>query len=138
MNAIIIYWSGTGNTELMADLIQQGSGADKKPVGECTASDLTEYDLIILGSPATGVEEIDTTEMEPFINENSQYFKNKSIALFGSYSWGEGDWIKTWEDRMLDLGGNILVESLVVNEVPEGESIDDCMEFGKKLRQLAL
>lgn len=140
MNTTIIYWSGTGNTEKMAKLIGQGlleSEADLevkvKQVGDANEKDILQSDFVLLGSPAMGVEEIDTSEMEPFIMKNKLAFNGKAIGLFGSYGWGDGEWMESWEDMMIGYGARIMVENLMVNELPEGASEEECLEFGRKV-----
>lgn len=143
MKITIIYWTNTGNTEKMAELIKEGidgSNADVKitikTVGKSVTDDIRESDLVVLGSPAMGVEELDTSEMEPFIRSNKEVFNGKSVALFGSYGWGDGEWMRSWEDMMSDIGAKIEVESLIVNESPDGQSKDECIAFGKNISQI--
>lgn len=143
MKTTIIYWSSTGNTEKMANLIQQGileSGADIevvfKAVGDSSEKDITESDVVLLGCSAMGVEEIDTSEMEPFITKNKEAFYNKSIGLFGSYGWGDGEWMESFEGMMNLLGAKIMVDNLMVNELPEGASELECIEFGKRVSRI--
>lgn len=139
MKTTVIYWSSTGNTEKMANLIGQGllkSGVDIevqiKHVSESKENDIEQSDLVLIGSPAMGVEEIDTSEMEPFIINNKQAFNGKPIGLFGSFGWGDGEWMDSWVDMMTGLGAKIIIESLMVNEEPEGDSEQECLEFGRK------
>ena len=139
MKTTLIYWSSTGNTEKMANLIGQGllkSGVDMeveiKHVGHSNEKDIAQSDLVLLGCPAMGVEEIDTSEMEPFIMNNKQAFNGKSIGLFGSFGWGDGEWMDSWGDMMIGLGAKMIIESLMVNEEPEGDSEQECLEFGRK------
>lgn len=135
MKTTIIYWSSTGNTEKMAHLIETGikkSGSEVavKTVSESSPTDIMDSDIVILGCSAMGVEEIDGTEMEPFINKHKACFKDKDIALFGSYGWGDGDWMASWESMMEGLDANLLSESLMVNETPVDDTADACVSFG--------
>lgn len=139
MKTTIIYWSSTGNTEKMANLIGQGlleSETDMevqiKHVGDSNENDILQSDLVLLGSPAMGVEEIDTSEMEPFILNNKQSFNGKLIGLFGSYGWGDGEWMDSWDDMMTGLGAKIVMENLMVNEAPEDDSEQKCLDYGRK------
>ncbi len=145
MKTTIIYWTSTGNTEKMATLIKKGLDqpdtaieAVIKTVGNSTAGDIRESDVVLLGCPAMGVEELDTSEMEPFIRMNAEVFKGKSIALFGSYGWGDGEWMASWEEMMVDIGAKVEMESLIVNEMPEGQSEFECIDFGKKISRLKI
>lgn len=137
----IIYWTSTGNTEKMAKLIAQGfqqvSQEDEicvKSVSESSRNDIEQSDILVLGCPAMGVEEIDTSEMEPFIKAHAQAFTDKSIALFGSYGWGDGEWMQDWETMMDGLGAKIELDSLIVNESPEGDSEEACIAFGQAVK----
>lgn len=143
MKTTIIYWSSTGNTEKMAQLIGKGLteiavDVAIKQVSESSCQDIEDSDIVLLGCSAMGVEEIDTSEMEPFIKTNGEAFVNKKVALFGSYGWGDGEWMQDWETMMSDLGASIEVDSLTVNEMPVGDSELNCIEFGKDIgRKLA-
>lgn len=138
MKTTIIYWSSTGNTAKIAQLI--GNGLTEvavdiaiKKVSESSYQDVEGSDIVLLGCSAMGVEEIDTSEMEPFIKANKEAFDNKRVALFGSYGWGDGEWMQEWETMMSNLGASIVVDSLTINEMPEGDSELRCIEFGKDI-----
>ncbi len=137
-NICIIYWSGTGNTKKMAELIDKGvteKGESSKltAVLSATVEDVNDADILVLGSPSMGSEVVEETEMEPFIESIKEAVKGKSIALFGSYGWGDGEWMRNWEERMLGYGANLVQDSLIVNECPEGDDEIRCIEFGKSL-----
>lgn len=143
MKTTIIYWTSSGNTEKMARLIEQGLNASGleietsvKSVGTSTVADIKESDLVLLGCPAMGMEEIDTLKMEPFIQRNKKAFIDKPVALFGSYGWGEGEWMENWEAMMDGLGAKMPTKSLIINEMPEGTTEIACVDFGIKISQL--
>ncbi|MCI1944014.1 flavodoxin [Clostridium luticellarii] len=134
----IIYWSGTGNTESMANLIAEGvkeKGAEVNVlnVSEASADDVKNADVVLLGSPAMGVEVIEEEEMDPFVESISSFVSGKRIGLFGSYGWGDGEWMRNWVKRMEDYGADVLNEGLIVNEAPEGEKEEDCKNFGRQV-----
>ncbi|WP_338433297.1 flavodoxin [Clostridium tyrobutyricum] len=134
----IIYWTGTGNTESMANLIADGAkekGADVNLINVSSASeaDVKDADVIALGSPAMGAEVIEESEMEPFVESISGAVSGKKIALFGSYGWGDGEWMRSWVERMEGYGSNLVNDGLIVNEAPEGESEEECKNLGKEL-----
>lgn len=134
----IIYWSGTGNTEKMAELINKGvkeEGGTSKliDVSSATIEDVSNADILILGSPSMGNEVIEETEMEPFVESIKTYINGKPIALFGSYGWGDGEWMRNWEETMSSYGSSIIKKSLIVNGYPEGDEETRCIEFGKSL-----
>lgn len=134
----IIYWSGTGNTEEMAKLIEKGAkevNQDVKllNVSEATIDDVKESEVIALGSPAMGAEVIEECEMEPFVESIEGLVSGKTVGLFGSYGWGSGEWMESWVERMEGLGANVLENGCIVNEMPEGAEADKCVEYGKNL-----
>ena len=134
----IIYWTGTGNTESMANLIAEGAkekGADVNLINVSSAgeADVKDADVVALGSPAMGAEVIEESEMEPFVESISGAVSGKKIALFGSYGWGDGEWMRSWVERMEGYGANLVNDGLIVNEAPEGESEEECKNLGKEL-----
>jgi flavodoxin short chain len=134
MKINIIYWSGTGNTEAMANLIKEGAqqaGAEvaAKNVSAATDADL-ECDVLCLGCPSMGAEVLEESEFEPYIASIEGKVTGKTLALFGSYGWGDGEWMRDWTDRMKAAGATLKAESLIVNETPEGASVEECKTFG--------
>ena len=134
----IIYWTGTGNTESMANLIAEGAkekGADVNLINVSSAgeADVKDADVVALGSPAMGAEVIEEAEMEPFVESISGAVSGKKIALFGSYGWGDGEWMRSWVERMEGYGANLVNDGLIVNEAPEGESEEECKNFGREV-----
>ena len=126
----IIYWSQTWNTEKIAELIKKGIELEGKSAKLVKVSDITvEYikneEIIIIGCPACGVETLDETEMEPFINSLQGEIDGKKVALFGSYGWGTGEWMEAWQERMQSYGGVLISDGLIVNE----EEIDNNSEI---------
>ena len=138
----IIYWSGTGNTETMANAVAEGAKGAGAEVDVLVANDfnsgkVAEYDGIAFGCPAMGAEVLEEGEMEPFVEEVEKFAKGKNIALFGSYGWGDGEWMREWESRMLDAGANVLNrEGLICHETPDDDALEDCRSLGKQLASL--
>ena len=97
MKTAVIYWSGTGNTEAMAKAVAEGAGAECFAVSEFSGN-VEDYDAIALGCPAMGAEELEDSEFEPFFSGIEGKLSGKKIALFGSYGWGDGEWIRTWAE----------------------------------------
>ena len=131
MKINMIYWSGTGNTEAMANFIKegaQGAGAEVvlKNVSDASDADL-DCDVLCLGCPSMGAEVLEEGEFEPFIASIEGKVSGKKLALFGSYGWGDGEWMRSWEEQMKNAGAVLAQESLIVNEMPEGE---ECKAFG--------
>lgn len=139
-NVIIVYWSGRGNTEKIATLIAGGacnSGANVvcKRVEETKLEELAQYDVVALGSPSMGAEVIEESEMEPFFIEAIPLLKNKKIALFGSYGWGDGEWMRTWVERVRVEGLELIDEGLPLNEGEIADNEQLCVRFGEKMAQ---
>ena len=120
---VIVYWTGTGNTEDIAKKIQGDLGCDLFNVGETSVDDVLKYDTIILGCPAMGAEELEDSEFRPFYDELIANCSSKNIALFGSYGWGDGEWMRNWCDEVKGYGCNLLNEGLIVNG--DSNAIDD-------------
>ncbi len=134
MTINIIYWSGTGNTEEMAKYIKEGAesaGASVtlKNVSDASIDDIN-CDVLALGCPSMGAEVLEEEEFEPFIASIEGSVSGKKLALFGSYGWGDGEWMRDFDERMKNAGAVLVCESLIVNEAPEG---DECKAFGAKL-----
>lgn len=134
MKTAVIYWSGTGNTEAMAKAVAEGAGAELFAVSDF-GGDIGEYDKIALGCPAMGAEELEESEFEPFFSAIEGKLSGKTVALFGSYGWGDGEWMRSWQDRVSAAGASIVGgEGLIVNETPDDESLEKCRALGAKLR----
>lgn len=138
----VVYWSGTGNTESMAKSIAKGimdGGKEAECVNVSSASivDLQNEPVFALGCSAMGAEVLEEGEMEPFVAEVEKFASGKQIALFGSYGWGDGQWMRDWVDRMVSAGATIVgEEGLICNEAPDAEAINACEALGAKLAAL--
>jgi flavodoxin short chain len=136
---LISYWSGTGNTEAMARQIAKGvteSGGEAmvKPVSQTTVDAVKEAEAVAFVCPAMGAEVLEESEMEPFISRLGQAeLGGKALGLFGSYDWGDGQWMRDWVDRMKSLGSLVDGEGLIANLVPDEAALDACYELGKRL-----
>lgn len=131
----IIYWTGSGNTEQMANFIAEGAkeagaNVDVAHVSSVKADDVQDADILVLGSPSMGVEVIEESEMEPFVASLEGKVNGKKVALFGSYGWGDGQWLRDWVERMNGYGASVIGEGLIVQGTPAG---DECREFGKEI-----
>ena len=134
----VVYWSGTGNTQIMAEAILEGlksGGADASlfTVSEFDKNTLSSYDKIAFGCPAMGSEELEPDEFEPFYASIEGELSGKNIALFGSYEWADGGWMKTWQDRAKTSGANVFEgEGLIIYDKPDNEGIEKCKAFGER------
>ncbi|MDR0651710.1 MAG: flavodoxin [Synergistaceae bacterium] len=134
----IIYWSGTGNTEKISELIEKGASGtgtqvSRKHVSSATQDEIGEYDVVVLGSPSMGNEVVEESEMEPFVSLIAPKLSGRKVALFGSYGWGDGEWMRNWAEQMKNAGANLLDEGLIINESPDGEKADECIAYGAKI-----
>lgn len=138
----VVYWSQTGNTQAMAEAIGKGiTEAGKEAVvlevGAALVNDLKDATCFALGCPAMGAEVLEEAEMEPFVCEVEGIANGKTIALFGSYGWGDGEWMRDWADRMSGCGANVLDgEGIICQETPDDEALSACEEAGKRLAAL--
>ena len=134
----IVYWSGTGNTEAMANYVAEGvkkagGEADLFTSAEFGADKAGEYDRIALGCPSMGAEQLEESEFQPMFDEVSPVLSGKKIALFGSYGWGDGEWMRTWESDCDSAGVNLVCESVICTETPDDAALEACRALGKAL-----
>ncbi len=135
----VVYWSQGGNTQAMAEAVGQGikdAGKEAEVVFVSSASmdELKSAKAFALGCPAMGAEVLEESEMEPFVMEVEGFASGKTIALFGSYGWGDGQWMRDWVDRMNAAGANVLNgEGLICQEEPGDDALVECVALGKQL-----
>ena len=138
----IIYWSGTGNTEAMAEAVLEGvksanSQADYFTVSEISAEQVAAYDTLILGCPAMGAEVLEESEFEPFFTELELKLSEKNVGLFGSYGWGDGQWMRSWEERVIEANAKLIGgEGVIVNEAPDDDGLEQCRKLGQTAANL--
>ena len=141
MSISVVYWSGTGNTQAMAEAVAEGikeTGADANviEVGNADAAALASENVFALGCPSMVAEQLEESEMEPFVEELEPLVSGKKILLFGSYGWGDGEWMRDWAERMKNAGA-VLVreEGVIANETPDEEALSECRAAGKELAE---
>lgn len=136
MNKIaVVYWSGTGNTEVMANAVAEGAknaGADVSifTPAEFSASMADDFDAIAFGCPAMGAEVLEEDEFEPMFTDCESKLNGKTIALFGSYGWGDGEWMRSWEDTCRAAGAVLACDSVICQESPDTDAEADCRALG--------
>jgi len=135
-NILLVYWSGTGNTEIMAEKIKEGmenagASVDMRTVDQVDPSEIANFDKIAFGCPSMGVETLEEDEFEPFFEAVEGSLSGKKVALFGSYGWGEGEWMDAWQDRTVSTGAKLYEEGFKVNSTPSSEEEERCVEFGE-------
>jgi flavodoxin, short chain len=135
----IVYWSGTGNTEVMAGAVAKGveaAGAEAKliEVSTMTANDLKGDTVYALGCPSMGDEVLEEDLMEPFVEALLPQISGKKIGLFGSYGWGNCEWMRDWEERLQNAGASIVLgEGVTCMDAPDEEATKKCETLGKAL-----
>ena len=139
----VVYWSGTGNTEAMAMAVAEGAKGKGAEVSVITAAEFSpeqvgEYSAIAFGCPSMGSEQLEESEFEPMFTACESRLSGKNIALFGSYGWGDGEWMRDWTDRMTSAGATVVNgEGLICHETPDEDGLSECVELGKALAQNA-
>ena len=134
----VVYWSGTGNTEAMAQAVIQGvveAGGDAENVAlfEFTESKIDEYDAVAFGCPSMGAEQLEETEFEPMFKRIESKLSGKKIALFGSYGWGDGEWMRNWSEQCSSDGAELACDFVICNGEPDAEAVASCKKLGAAL-----
>ena len=134
----IVFWTQGGNTQMMAEAIadgvrEAGKEAEVVFVSNITPDELKDESVFALGCPAMGAEVLEEAEMEPFVAEVEGFAAGKKIALFGSYGWGDGEWMRTWEETCKAYGAVLACDSVLANEAPDDDAVAACQALGKAL-----
>ncbi|MDY5731015.1 MAG: flavodoxin [Eubacteriales bacterium] len=135
MKVAVVYWSSTGNTEKMAEAVAAGAKENGASVEMFTpdsfnASKVAEFDAIAFGCPAMGNEVLEESEFDPMFTDLENALNAKNIVLFGSYDWGDGEWMREWEERCRQNGANLLANGLIANLEPDDEALEGCKKLG--------
>ena len=131
----VIYWSGTGNTQQMAEAIANQAHADLFTASEFTADKAANYDAFAFGCSAMGAEQLEEDEFEPMFTGCESALSGKKLALFGSYGWGDGEWMREWENDCRAAGIPLACESVICCEAPDDEALDKCRALGRALTE---
>ena len=134
----VVYWSGTGNTEMMAQAVAQGAkeaGADVALLtsAEFSAGEMDNYDAVAFGCPSMGAEELEESEFGPMFEDCHGKLSGKKIVLFGSYGWGDGQWMRDWEENCKADGANLAADYVICNDTPDDDGLAACQALGKAL-----
>lgn len=134
----VVYWSGTGNTEAMAAAVADGVREKGADVEVLTASDfgvdmMDEYDAIAFGCPSMGSEELEESEFAPMFASCEAKLSGKRVALFGSYGWGDGEWMRNWEETCENDGADLACPFVICNDAPDDDAVTACKELGAAL-----
>lgn len=134
----VVYWSGTGNTQEMAETIENELKKSEVEVNLYTASEFSpaaigEYDGLAFGCPAMGAEQLEGTEFEPMFLEIKDFLSGKNIVLFGSYGWGDGEWMRNWRADCENAGANLVYEPVIVNGAPDANCLAELDKLSQAL-----
>ena len=133
MKTAVIYWSGTGNTEAMANAVAEGAGVDALTISDFSGN-IADFDVIAFGCPAMGAEVLEEDEFEPFFTGIESELSGKKVLLFGSYGWGDGEWMRNWADRVKAAGAALLGdEGYTANEAPTDDDLAKLKALGAEL-----
>lgn len=139
MNRVaVVFWSGTGCTEAMADAVAEGARAEGAEAdlffaGKFDPDTVDKYDALAFGCPAMGAESLEMTEFEPVFKKCEDRLSGKPVALFGSHDWGTGEWLESWEERCKDAGIALACESVKCKNAPDAAGIAECRALGAAL-----
>lgn len=134
----VVFWSGTGNTEAMAKAViegAKGAGADAEIVAlsDFTPAKIDEYEAVAFGCPSMGAEQLEDSEFEPMFTAIESKLSGKKIALFGSYGWGDGEWMRNWNDQCISDGAQMACDFVICNNEPDEAAINECKALGAAL-----
>ena len=134
----VVYWSGTGNTEAMAAAVAAGARSAGAEVSVLTPAQfspeqVSAYDAIAFGCPSMGMEQLEEAEFEPMFTACQNRLSGKTIALFGSYGWGDGEWMRSWEAQCRDCGAQLACQSVICCQMPSEEDLASCEALGQAL-----
>ena len=135
----VIFWTMGGNTQAMAEAVadgirKAGKEAEVAFVGTVPAETLKDASAFALGCPAMGAEVLEESAMEPFVMEVEGFAAGKKIALFGSYGWGGGEWMRIWEDDCAAAGLTLCAESVICQDEPDDAALAACAALGEALK----
>lgn len=136
----VVYWSSTGNTEAMANAVAEGvkaAGADAElmEASAFTPDKIPAFDAFAFGCPAMGDEELEESEFAPMFEACEGVLSGKTVGLFGSYGWGDGQWMRDWEERCREKGMELKADSVICQETPEDDALEECRNLGKALTE---
>ena len=133
----VVYWSGTGNTQAMAEAVAEGASQAGAEVTVFEAVDFSPeqmgaFDAVAFGCPSMGAEQLEESEFEPFFSSVEGSLSGKKVGLFGSYDWGDGEWMRTWQQRVEAAGGVMIEDGLICNNAPDDDALSACRALGEK------
>lgn len=135
---LVLYWSGTGNTEMMANSLlagirDSGMQADIFSVSEFDEALIDDYTHVALGCPSMGDEELEDFEFLPVYEAIKVNLAGKNVVLFGSYDWGNGEWMDAWNIDVVTSGANLVVDGLITHLTPDADALEEARSLGRTL-----
>ena len=135
MNKVcVVYWSGTGHTQAMAEQVAKAAEGTLLTAGEFTPNMVDMFEAIAFGCPAMGAEVLEEEEFQPMFDACLPKLAGKKIALFGSYGWGDGDWMRNWEEECTAAGAQMVCKSVICQDDPYASALSDCENLGNALK----
>lgn len=133
----VVYWSGTGNTEAMAEFVAEGAraeGAEAEVIAcaDFSSANLGDFDAFAFGCPAMGAEELESEEFEPMWDDVEPELPGRRVALFGSYDWADGEWMDLWRERA-ESAGITVISTVIAKDYPDEEATAACKALGAEL-----
>ena len=135
MNKVcVVYWSGTGHTQAMAEQVAKAAEGTLLTAGEFTPNMVDMFEAIAFGCPAMGAEVLEEEEFQPMFDACLPKLAGKKIALFGSYGWGDGEWMRNWEEECTAAGAQMVCKSVICQDDPDASALSDCENLGNALK----
>lgn len=129
----VVYWSGTGHTQEMAQAVADAAQAELFTSADFHPDEAGAYDAIAFGCPSMGNEQLEETEFEPMFDACKPHLRGKKLALFGSYGWGDGEWMRSWEADCAQAGASLVCDSVICQDAPDGDALAACRALGEAL-----
>ena len=123
----------TARTEGVDVIRGLGLGADDYITKPFDPSQLVARVRSVSYTHLMGAEELEDSEFEPMFSDCEGKLGGKKIALFGSYGWGDGEWMRTWEETCKADGAVLACDSVLANEAPDDDAVAACQALGKAL-----
>lgn len=130
----VVYWSGTGHTQAMAEAVAQGCGGTLFTAEEFDPKQVGSFDALAFGCPSMGAEQLEETQFDPMFQSCKPYLSGKKLALFGSYGWGDGEWMRNWEQECREAGALLAAGSVICQDDPDSQALCDCRALGAALQ----
>ena len=135
MNKVcVVYWSDTGHTQAMAEQVAKAAEGTLLTAGEFTPDMVEMFEAIAFGCPVMGAEVLEEEEFQPMFDACLPKLAGKKIALFGSYGWGDGEWMRNWEEECTAAGAQLVCESVICQDDPDASALSDCENLGNALK----